>query len=206
MANELGGESGEWPAAVFREGAVGGHGRISSDDHKDSDFLQAINGPLKGRAAAAGHSAAVTNWQRCGDIAPIDRLLRCCTAAFLLAQPSGFLLLNLGWRRTAPSLDSCEGGMNTTWHTKWGARRVRKDPPTIEEALIAAESMTDDLDQRVEIAASLIGASVEEVKALAAKQAHLSRGRSTLVTGRNRAVVVEYKRPRTIRPPGAARR
>ena len=96
--------------------------------------------------------------------------------------------------------------MNTTWHTKWGARRVRKDPPTIEEALIAAESMTDDLDQRVEIAASLIGAPVEEVKALAAKQAHLSRGRSTLVTGRNRAVVVEYKRPRTIRPPGAARR
>jgi hypothetical protein len=77
--------------------------------------------------------------------------------------------------------------MNTTWHTKWGSRRVRKDPPTIEEALIAAESMTDDLAQRVEIAASLIGASVDEVKALAAKQAHLSRGRSTLVAGRNRA-------------------
>jgi hypothetical protein len=96
--------------------------------------------------------------------------------------------------------------MNTTWHTKWGARRVRKDPPTIEEALIAAESMTDDLAQRIEIAASLIGAPVDEVKALAAKLAHLSRGRSTLVTGRNRAVVVEYKRPRTIRPPGAARR
>ena len=79
-----------------------------------------------------------------------------------------------------------EGGMDTTWHTKWGARRVRKDPPTIEEALIAAESMTDDLAQRIEIAASLIGASVEEVKVLAAT-GHLSRGRSTLVTGRNRA-------------------
>jgi len=99
-----------------------------------------------------------------------------------------------------------EGGMDATWHTKWGSRRVRKDPPTIEEALIAAESFTDDLDQRIEIAASLIGAPVEEVKALAAKQAHLARGRSTLVAGRNRAVVVEYKRPRTIRPPNAARR
>lgn len=96
--------------------------------------------------------------------------------------------------------------MDTTWHTKWGSRRVRKDPPTIEEALIAAESFTDDLNQRIEIAASLIGAPVEEVKALAAKQAHLARGRSTLVAGRNRAVVVEYKRPRTIRPPNAARR
>ena len=96
--------------------------------------------------------------------------------------------------------------MSTTWKTKWGPRRVRKDPPTIEEALIAAESLTDDLAQRIEIAASLMGVPADEVKALAAKQASPSRGRSTLVTGRNRAVVVEYKRPRTIRPPDAARR
>ena len=96
--------------------------------------------------------------------------------------------------------------MDTTWHTKWGARRVRKDPPTIEEALIAAESLTDNLAQRIEIAASLMGVPAEEVKALAAKQASLARGRATLVAGRNRAVVVEYKRPRTIRPPNAARR
>jgi len=40
-----------------------------------------------------------------------------------------------------------------------------------------------------------MGVSVDEVKALAAKQAAHSRGRSTLVNGRNRAVVVEYKRP-----------
>ena len=89
--------------------------------------------------------------------------------------------------------------MSTTWKTKWGARRVRKDPPTIEEALIAAECLTTDLAQRIEIAASLMGVSNDEVKALAAKQAAMSRGRSTLVNGRNRAVVVEYKRPRTFR-------
>lgn len=94
--------------------------------------------------------------------------------------------------------------MGTTWKTKWGVRRVRKDPPTIEEALIAAESLTDDLAQRVDIAAALMGVSPDEVKVLAAKQASLSRGRSTLVAGRNRAVVVEYKRPRTIQPPAAA--
>ena len=93
--------------------------------------------------------------------------------------------------------------MATTWKTKWGPRRVRKDPPTLEEALIAAESLTDDLAQRIEIAASLSGAPIEEVKALAAKQANMARGRSTLVAGRNRAVVVEYKRPRTTIPTSA---
>jgi len=96
--------------------------------------------------------------------------------------------------------------MGTTWKTKWGARRVRKDPPTIEEALIAAESLTEDLAQRIEIAASLMGVSTDEVKVLASKQANLARGRSTLVAGRTRAVVVEYKRPRTIRPPARAGR
>jgi hypothetical protein len=92
--------------------------------------------------------------------------------------------------------------MSTVWNTKWGPRRVRKEPPTMEEALIAAEALTEDPAQRIEIAASLMGASVDEVKALAAKQAATSRGRATLVSGRTRAVVVEYKRPRTIRPIG----
>jgi hypothetical protein len=91
--------------------------------------------------------------------------------------------------------------MSTTWKTKWGARRVRKDPPTIEEALIAAEALADDPAQRAEIAASLMGVSVDDVKALAMKQAAQSRGRATLVNGRNRAVVVEYTRPRTFARP-----
>ena len=96
--------------------------------------------------------------------------------------------------------------MTTSWKTKWGPRRVRKDPPTLEEALIAAESLTEDPAQRIEIAASLTGAPVEEVTALATKRANMARGRSTLVAGRNRAVVVEYKRPRTIRTPSSVRR
>jgi hypothetical protein len=36
---------------------------------------------------------------------------------------------------------------------------------------------------------------------LAAKHAAKTRGRASLVAGRTRAVVVEYKRPRTARPP-----
>ena len=98
---------------------------------------------------------------------------------------------------------------STTWKTKWGrATRPPGDPPTIEEALIAAEALdwTTSVSE-IEIAASLMGVSNDEVKALAAKQAAMSRGRSTLAYGRNRAVVVEYKRPRTFRsgpPLGAA--
>ena len=86
--------------------------------------------------------------------------------------------------------------MSATWKTKWGVRRVRRDAPTVEEALIAAESLAADPVQRAEIAATLMGVPVEEVKALAAKQAARTRGRASLVTGRTRAVVVEYKRPR----------
>jgi hypothetical protein len=90
--------------------------------------------------------------------------------------------------------------MAATWKTKWGMRRVRRDNPTIEEALVAAESLADDPAQRAEIAASLMGLPVEEVQALAAKHAAKTRGRASLVAGRTRAVVVEYKRPRTARP------
>jgi hypothetical protein len=91
--------------------------------------------------------------------------------------------------------------MAATWKTKWGMRRVRRDNPTIEEALVAAESLAADPAQRAEIAASLMGLPVEEVQVLAAKHAAKTRGRASLVAGRTRAVVVEYKRPRTARPP-----
>jgi len=89
--------------------------------------------------------------------------------------------------------------MGAIWKTKWGLRRVRKDLPTIEEALIAAEAMADDPAARAEIAASLMGVPVEDVQSLAVKQAAKSRGRASLVAGRTRAVVVEYKRPRATR-------
>ena len=100
VADELGGEGGKrtGTAAVFNEGAVGGHRRFSSEDGKDSVFLHAIDRPLKGRSDAAGHSAAVANRPRRNDIASIGALLRCCTATSLLEKSYGFLPLNLGWR------------------------------------------------------------------------------------------------------------
>lgn len=54
--------------------------------------------------------------------------------------------------------------MSVTWNTKWGVRRVRVEPPTVEEALIAAEGLSGDPLQQVQITADLMSLPVEEVK------------------------------------------
>ena len=51
--------------------------------------------------------------------------------------------------------------MSEDWNTKYGTRRVRRDPPTLEEAIFAAVGITDDLDAQAEIAASLMGLPIE---------------------------------------------
>jgi hypothetical protein len=90
--------------------------------------------------------------------------------------------------------------MGKTWMTKWGARKVREIPPTLEEAFAAAECLTDDLAQRIEIAASLMGLPVDEVKAQAIRSAARPQRPEPVLTGRGRPVVVQYKRPRLARP------
>ena len=54
--------------------------------------------------------------------------------------------------------------MSQDWNTKYGVRRVRRDPPTLDEAIFAAMGITDDLDQQAEIAASLMGLPIESVQ------------------------------------------
>jgi hypothetical protein len=54
--------------------------------------------------------------------------------------------------------------MTKTWKTKYGPRRVRHDPPTLEEAITAAQGLTDNLSEQVEIAASLMGLASEKVR------------------------------------------
>src|SRR5258708_21120118 len=44
--------------------------------------------------------------------------------------------------------------MSEVWKTKYGPRRVRRDPPTVTEAVAAARGLTDDLQEQIEIAAS----------------------------------------------------
>jgi hypothetical protein len=97
--------------------------------------------------------------------------------------------------------------MTTTWNTKYGPRRVRHDPPTLEEAIFAARGLTDDAEQQVEIAASLMEVSADEVRA-ALKKSPQPRNPPTVAFtsrgGTERSVVVERKPSRRIvgRPAG----
>lgn len=84
------------------------------------------------------------------------------------------------------------------WNTKYGTRRVRRDPPTLEEAIFAAMGITEDLDQQAEIAASLMGLPFDTVQA-EVKKANRPTGtlRVTRVIageqGAQRSVVVERR-------------
>lgn len=59
--------------------------------------------------------------------------------------------------------------MAASWMTKYGKRRVRHEPPTIAEALAAAEGLSDDPAQQVVLAAELMQVPVDEIRAEAAK-------------------------------------
>src|SRR5439155_22997576 len=61
--------------------------------------------------------------------------------------------------------------MSEDWNTKYGTRRVRRDPPTLEEAIFAASGITEDLECQAEIAASLMGMPIEAVQAEVKKTA-----------------------------------
>jgi len=54
---------------------------------------------------------------------------------------------------------------NEVWTTKYGPRRVRYEAPTLDEAIVAAQSLTDDPTEQAAIAASLMGLPREQVRA-----------------------------------------
>jgi hypothetical protein len=88
--------------------------------------------------------------------------------------------------------------MSQDWNTKYGPRRVRHDPPTLEEAIFAAAGITDDLSEQAEIAAALMGMPIEAVTAEVKKAGRaLARSSSTRVItgeqGAQRSVVVERR-------------
>ena len=88
--------------------------------------------------------------------------------------------------------------MSADWNTKYGPRRVRHDPPTLEEAIFAAVGITDDQEAQAEIAASLMGLPLEMVQAEVKKQARVnSRITATRVIageqGAQRSSVVERR-------------
>ena len=88
--------------------------------------------------------------------------------------------------------------MSEDWNTKYGTRRVRRDPPTLDEAIFAAIGITDDVEQQADIAASLMGMPYDTVLAEVKKQSRVNaRTTATRVIageqGAQRSVVVERR-------------
>ena len=87
--------------------------------------------------------------------------------------------------------------MSEDWNTKYGTRRVRRDPPTLEEAIFAAIGITDDQNEQAEIAASLMGLPIESVTAEVRKAGRTAARSITRVIageqGAQRSVVVERR-------------
>jgi hypothetical protein len=85
--------------------------------------------------------------------------------------------------------------MTKAWKTKYGPRRVRRDPPTLDEAIFAAQGLTDDPQQQVEIAASLMGVAPESVKTEIMKSGYNRTRPTRLISSgaARRTVVVEHR-------------
>src|SRR5262245_28161425 len=99
--------------------------------------------------------------------------------------------------------------MSVTWMTKYGARRVRVELPTLEDALFAAEGLTPDTRQQISIAAALMQVPVDQARAEAERILKERASRPQVVretimrdTARGRRphapVVVERKAPRRL--------
>jgi hypothetical protein len=89
------------------------------------------------------------------------------------------------------------------WKTKYGFRRVRHETPTLEEAIAAAQGLSDELNQQAEIAASLIGLPRDQVHTELLKVAQSRKGsiKSVAFAGpasAPRAIVVERKTARRV--------
>jgi hypothetical protein len=89
--------------------------------------------------------------------------------------------------------------VSEVWETKDGLRRVRRDPPTLDDAVLAAQGLTEDIEGQIEIVAALMSVTAEEARPAVVK---MRRPDSRLtIQGRGgvaRAVVVERKSPRRL--------
>ena len=84
---------------------------------------------------------------------------------------------------------------------EWKRRKTRYDPPDLEEAITAAQSLTSQIDAQIEIAARLMGISEDEVRPAvldARPVPALSRSTSSVVTNRQRIVTVEHRSRKTM--------
>jgi hypothetical protein len=91
--------------------------------------------------------------------------------------------------------------MSDIWDTKDGRRRVRRDPPTVEEAVAAAHGLTDELSEQIEIVASLMEMAADEARSAVLRLGQRKDVNRLTIVGRAgapRAVVVEHRSPRRV--------
>ncbi len=97
--------------------------------------------------------------------------------------------------------------MSETWTTKFGLRRVRHDPPTLEEAIAAAQGLSDEIEEQIEIAAGFMAMPVDAVRAEVLKAAKPVKAPRVVIApsreGMARTVIVERKPSRRLRPTSA---
>ncbi|MFO1061280.1 MAG: hypothetical protein U1E53_30475 [Dongiaceae bacterium] len=83
--------------------------------------------------------------------------------------------------------------------------RTRHEPPTLDEAIFAAQGLSDEIAAQIEITASLTGLAPDEVRSQVLERAALRRvEHHTVVTrraGMAQRVVVERKPTRRLIPP-----
>jgi hypothetical protein len=87
---------------------------------------------------------------------------------------------------------------------RYGQRVTRFEPPSLEEAVAAAQGLTDDIDGQVEIASQLMGMPEDEVRPVVLKIAAKPRQAERAPIGDRildrregaKVIVVERRRPR----------
>jgi hypothetical protein len=86
--------------------------------------------------------------------------------------------------------------MSDVWDTKDGRRRVRQDPPTLEEAVLAAQGLSEELAEQIEIVVSLMEVSTDEARGAVLRMGQRKDVSHMTIVGRAgapRAVVVERR-------------
>jgi hypothetical protein len=86
--------------------------------------------------------------------------------------------------------------MDEVWETKDGLRRVRRDPPTIDDAVLAAQGLTEDLEGQIEIVVALMSVPAEAARRAVLKMRRPDTRLTLPGRGGGRAVVVERRSPR----------
>jgi hypothetical protein len=82
---------------------------------------------------------------------------------------------------------------------EWSRRRTRYDPPALNEAIAAAQGLTEQIEGQIAIAAQLMGLPEDEVRPAVLKAATETQARHTgsaYARQRRTEVVVERRGPR----------